>query len=582
MKYLSNIILLVSFWLTLAFLFVHFFPETILWSEGLNIFLFTPQMLSQLMEDTPGLTNLASHYIQQFFYTPFLGAMILSGIYTLSVVPALFLLSALNFKMIGSVFQMSAVLFLPASISAAAFSTSVDAALYCLFFFTVLAIFVAINNPFFKGLFSVISSIVGFYLMPFVLLLILCIFFIIIEAMARRAPLILLFYAACVIIVILMPNLVSDILTYIAPENRYPLSIANKSFYITSAIYVIPPLIFYFIHGLRFKIPNVCSYIMLLLLLIIPYSSFAADEERSQNEQCYKIARLAENREWNEVLNLVNSGEEGNNDINLRFALLAESELGTLPENLFRYPISQNDQFSFPHVYELYETNFNRLFYRNIGVFDEAFHQAFEFGVLSKDGLCFSSLRNMTDYAISSGDKALANKYLTILSTSSCNDEWIASRKKQLAEMNTMEYAKMPLRSSSFVGLFKFNSEIVRLLEEAPKNKKLLDYLLCGLLVEKKLDQFEIILKMFPLYKDKKLPKAFGEAAAMLTSLGKDMSSFHYESSYDASFADFYKPESQGDKLSAQKYAGTYWYYYMYTVTSQATDATSGASAKTS
>ena len=540
MKYLNNIILLIAFWFALAFAFIHFFSETILWNEGLNIFLFTPQMLSQLIAECPGITNIASHYIQQFFYSPLLGAVILSGIYTLSVVPSLFLQSALKSKISADKNKISAVSFLPASISAAIFSTSVDAALYCLFFFCILSTFFAIKNSIARGVFSIMSIIVGFYIIPFFLLIVLCLFFIVSEVVTKQPPIFLLFYAACTIIVLIMPNIISDTLIYIVPEKRYLLSIKEQNVFITAAIYVVSPILFYIINKIKIRTRSIYSYIILLLLVAIPFSSFASNEERKQSEKYYKIARLAEEKDWNEVLNLVNSDENGNSDINIRFALLSESELGTLPDNLFRYPITHNDQFSFPHIYNLYETNFNRLFYRNLGVFDEAFHQAFEFGVLAKDGICFSSLRSMTDYAISIGDKTLANKYITILSASSCNDKWLESRRKQMSEINSKDYSEIPLRSGSFVGLFKFNSEIVRLLEENPKNKKLLDYLLCGLLVEKKLDQFEIIIKMFPLYKDKELPKAFGEAAAMLTSLGKDMSLFRYASSYDSDFASFY------------------------------------------
>ena len=111
---------------------------------------------------------------------------------------------------------------------------------------------------------------------------------------------------------------------------------------------------------------------------------------------------------------------------------------------------------------------------------------------------------------------------------------------------------------------------MVRLLQLDPKNKKLLDYLLCGLLIDHRLKEFGIIMNGFPIYQNKELPKAYAEAAAMLATQGMDLKTrFRYSPEYDRQFKDFVsvaaknRPTSQ-DIEYVNRYRGTYWYNYFF------------------
>ena len=68
----------------------------------------------------------------------------------------------------------------------------------------------------------------------------------------------------------------------------------------------------------------------------------------------------------------------------------------------------------------------------NIGVFDEVFHHAEEYGLLQDNGICFSSLRQMVDASIEEGDWEIAEKYLQILSKSTCHQDFVRNSKAKI------------------------------------------------------------------------------------------------------------------------------------------------------
>lgn len=93
--------------------------------------------------------------------------------------------------------------------------------------------------------------------------------------------------------------------------------------------------------------------------------------------------------------------------------MLAESALGTLPHNLMKYSINDPENFLFRHESNSYLVNFNRQFYENIGIWDEAFRQAFEYGINSRENECFKTLRHKTDYALATYDLGTAENTST-------------------------------------------------------------------------------------------------------------------------------------------------------------------------
>ncbi len=223
---------------------------------------------------------------------------------------------------------------------------------------------------------------------------------------------------------------------------------------------------------------------------------------------------LANEGKWSELLyarHCKNEAQRGD-AIALRFALLAESESGSLPENLPNYPINKEDQFYFPHIREYMTTQFNRLFYEHLGVYDEAFHQSQEFGLQQINGICFSSLRQMTEYSIREGEWEVADKYLRILEKSSAHATFIAEKRREMEQAKKTFRRNIPLRADNFVGGYPLPYEMLRLCryyDGGPYGKKMLDYVLCSFLLRGDKYIFQHLYMLHGYYTDQNLPETY-------------------------------------------------------------------------
>ncbi|MGN1235986.1 MAG: DUF6057 family protein, partial [Bacteroidaceae bacterium] len=306
------------------------------------------------------------------------------------------------------------------------------------------------------------------------------------------------------------------------------------------------------------------SFIAVLIIGSVCYSDISGNEQYRLSEDVYRRTALAEKSRWAELLDDVKQKGTITNNIDLQFALLAEARLGTLPETLFSYPINSPELFCPRFDGKPFATDFCRIFYRELGVYDEAFHQSFEYGmkISPTSGMCLSSLRHMVEYSVMSGDKVAARKYLALLKETSCHNDFIASWTQKMNELQVTPCSAD--RSNNFIKAFHFNSEMAHLLDFDKDNKAVLDYLLCGLLLTKQLELFKTVLSDYAsVYHGKSLPKAYAEAAAMIERLRPGIwgGRISYDPKYDVDFARFTTLQKEGGDTSA--FVGTFWYYYV-------------------
>ena len=252
----------------------------------------------------------------------------------------------------------------------------------------------------------------------------------------------------------------------------------------------------------------------------------------SDGEYVKKLVCLANEERWEDILykEHIKGDARRGNSVALRYALLAESALGTLPENLFDYPIREENQFYYQHETEYVASQFNRLFYLNLGIYDEAYHHAQEYGLLQSGGNCFASLRQMADYSIEEGDFETAEKLLEVLSKSCCHKTFVEERRKKLSicKSSNRQIKSVPLRADNFVGGFPLPIEMLRLARyygNCPQQKKMLDYVICSYMLRGDAERFLIATKAFDIYKDKELPKAYREFMEKYASTASTTSS---------------------------------------------------------
>ena len=246
------------------------------------------------------------------------------------------------------------------------------------------------------------------------------------------------------------------------------------------------------------------------------------EKELHQQDVYCQVLRAVEEERWADVRTIIRSNRQGRVKLMRNYLLLAESALGTLPDNLFTYTVNDPEDMLYRHIRDRYACQFNRLFYRNLGLWDECFHQAQEYFLLQPDACCFSSLTQMVDYSIREGEYAVAEKYLAILSHAPFYSSFVREQRERIVRQKAEKTIERPLRADNFVGGYPFNSEMVRLVEFTDGERlRIFDYLLCGLLLQKNLPHFEAIFRGFPYRQHSPLPEPYAQALHLIQTNGQ-------------------------------------------------------------
>lgn len=307
----------------------------------------------------------------------------------------------------------------------------------------------------------------------------------------------------------------------------------------------------------------------LLLALIFPAHYLLNQEAIRTEEEFYSMEQSAEAGDWNRVLELANARKPSYTDLHLRYALLAESELGTLADHLFNYPVSSTTDLFFWRKNEVRESFFNGLFYKSNGVADEYMHQIFEMATSDRGGMSARAIRHLTEAALMQKDKALAYKFYEIALRSQKAEPWTENVGQQLDALNreTVKTDSIPERSDFFIGSYKPKTEITYMALNDSNNVKRINLMLCSFLLEKDLNHFQQALAMYQgLFKDR-LPQAYAEGYLLLTMANRGFQlPLNVSNAQMQEWMTYLQLLNQNriNELS-QQYGNTYWYYYLYT-----------------
>lgn len=372
------------------------------------------------------------------------------------------------------------------------------------------------------------------------------------------------------ILVLCFPHLWSECLFYLNDEQRKWCDFTNFNTWIM----ILLPAIIWVNHKIQnrneFKFYNIKVKwgIHLLVALIMPAYYLLHKEVICTQEQFYCMEQSAEKGDWNKVLELANSKRPNYTDLHLRYALLAESELATLADHLFYYPVTSTTDLFFWRKNEEKESFFNSLFYKSIGVADEYMHQIFEMGMTGPNGTSARTIRHLTEAAILQKDKNLAIKYFNIADKSQKDQAWSLKVKKQIGELNKKSSFKdtIPNRSEFFIGSYKPQTEFTYMVINDSNNIKRINLMLCSFLLEKDLGRFKQALIMYQNRFKDRVPQSYAEAYLLLT-----MADRHFRLPLnipDEKFQEWISylrllNQNQIREIN-QAYMNTYWYYYLY------------------
>ena len=243
--------------------------------------------------------------------------------------------------------------------------------------------------------------------------------------------------------------------------------------------------------------------------------------------------------------------------------MLALNEKGILPEQLFHYPVQSADRIYFP-ANELGGANFNSLFAYALGLKHEALHQLAQANAMSPQGLSFSRLRRLIDWQTESGNLPLAQKYMDILQTSTCHNQWIKERTERISKSLTT--SKEAYKEDFIIDASSPLILLTQAIKADTTNRKALDYLLCGVLFDKDLKGFyNLFQQYFP--QGEAIPIHYQEALLVVDLMFPHLDAtrnYPVTPTCRLAFEDFGVLMSQRpntDHVLRQKYGNTYWYY---------------------
>lgn len=363
--------------------------------------------------------------------------------------------------------------------------------------------------------------------------------------------------------------------------NHYIGYLGSEHLFIAPALHPLPLLLYVILAAsLLYLIPsgkfstfldkiNVKVQIVLILCAGIAFAyTFANHPDRQQKERLCALKHAAEAEDWNRVLHLYHNEAE-KDAFTLRYALLAEAGLGTLPHHLLNYPISSAEDFVFRHNYSIRADHFNSLFYRHLGFPDESFHQAFEGSTLSPRGFTMRSLRMFTEASLAVGDTTLAQKYIDILSTTCTHGEWAARQTVLLKALTHGEIVvpPAPLRSFNFVGAAPtLTTEWTYALDAHPNNRRLFDYLACAFLLNKQPEKLARLMELTHTYERQTLPPLYAQAMALFAE-GRPQWQGRFiiptQVIQEWNYCQQLHQQRRMQEL-AQRTRGTYWYYLFF------------------
>lgn len=301
-----------------------------------------------------------------------------------------------------------------------------------------------------------------------------------------------------------------------------------------------------------------------LVLIVGTMIACLSDKQRRSNEQQWYLSYLADHHQWKKILEMLPEDRGQLDKPSAVYGMLAELNLGTLPEHLNQYPIANGEDFLFRGNSKAMCCNFNRQFYESIGVWDEAYRQTVQMGMKCKEGTSLSCQRHMLNYAIAESDWKVADKLLAVMKGTTW-DASMAKKAQRMVDENRHRVVNKPLTDTVYVGMYEMTVELEMLLRKSPDNRQLLDLYLCSLLLDRRLPLFARTLTRYDYYQIHPLPRAYAEACILVetTNDAPLMRQFHLPDMMRSKFDEFYSKLVQNHGLEGlSKYKGSYWYYF--------------------
>ena len=294
---------------------------------------------------------------------------------------------------------------------------------------------------------------------------------------------------------------------------------------------------------------------------------------REEHQEVEKICRLdhwIEDKEWEKVLQSIRPEDAQQSLLQQHWALLALSQIGELSERMFAYGPTGTDSFFYSMEDGLFREYFNTSFYECLGSDNGVVHSAFQAATQTRYGMSFRALRTLIKANIRLGNTEVAEKYLVLLQHSTCHARWGEAQRKKIADQSRLEkHVSNKSIGRLLQGSRSFVVEMAAVVDHYPEDRKALEYLLCGLLLQKDLDKFAYVLHEYAFRFMNRLPRHYEEALLVVGMKHPEvLEVFSVDKTKIEQFERFYSMLQKRDEykwMLESQFGDSFWFYYYCT-----------------
>lgn len=233
----------------------------------------------------------------------------------------------------------------------------------------------------------------------------------------------------------------------------------------------------------RYQIPlAILAFAAVAVVVLLP--------KTRERERWAKVEYACLHQQWDKVIAAATPEAAAKDRVLIPYALLAHSENGTLPENLFRYPVSGPEDIDLEGELTRHGYYFNAIQAECMGCVNEAIHNTFQTACTTPHGTSHGTLRQLIKLNIASGNRTMARKYAEILARNPMNASTARSAIRYIDGMPAISYLDGgPSDSASIISHNTFQN--MRLLaQEGCFNEAAADRARCLLLLQRDIRNF--------------------------------------------------------------------------------------------
>lgn len=289
-------------------------------------------------------------------------------------------------------------------------------------------------------------------------------------------------------------------------------------------------------------------------------------------EVFYRLDQAVQQGKWDQAIQIAEGIQEPTREERYltNLALACNDQLG---EKLFDFPVWGLSCLYLPRDIVYQTSVIGGEFYYRLNIPNEGIHWIFQASVGTPYGMNFRCLKRLIDLNIQKRDRVIADKYLSVLEQSVGYGAWCAGKRAELEKVMADTFNVFANRDF-FIGGRPFLSDMARVLDAGKSEHLALNYILCGLLLNKDLGKFcQIFTHFYPYRPGVQIPEVYEQALLVALELQNPRvveKGYVFSTETMQDYADYmtlyerYKDHPEEAKKMLWRFKNTCWYYFHF------------------